>query len=77
MVNYVMTYIPKTVWGQRWQKSNSTQNLIQFTVWGKALVAGIMTKDEDATSHKTCKQAKYDFQQDAFYKNGASNTAKP
>ena len=46
-------------------------------MWREALVAGIMPKDKDATSNEASNQAQDDLDQDAFYKNSASNTSKP
>ena len=77
MVHNIVTYVPETVGGEWGQKRDTTQDLVELTIWGKALMTGIMTQNKNAASNKACHQTKDHFEKYIFCKYGSGDAPKP
>ena len=62
MVNHVVTGVPQAEGRERIQKRIAANPFVQFAMRCEALVASIMTNDEQTANDKTCSQAAEQFE---------------
>ena len=76
VVDHVVARVPQAVGRERVQECVTANPFVQLAVGREALVACVMTQDEQTTNHKACRQATNQLQPDSFEENGTRNQSQ-